>query len=402
MTSITSVPFMNLGLPEPVDKMEISSPYNRNLDDFDIDIDVPSKPLNQDEDFILEDSRSDAIIDYQTGQEGHTDDVMVDEESQSVLSEDKMMRDDDIVQDEHLTDASDISLEENIADDTKHNEILPTDASGAANEIESAAVEDTADAANDTSLEAPSTELQNVNEGLNQAAGTEESGENQQADRFIEHSAGQPSEDDLVASKAVLSGEGYSIDKEEGPANNSSSADEGQPHTGEYIASEGYDNQDQTIFEGNVQEEPEAAETDVGNDNILTNHEADVASEIAEQDLSGSFTTPLHPIKVHYDGNDISLFPPSEDGSSETYLLADENLVNVSITDLLRACRVVLGETVDEVDELVLSIKALGISLSEVSKFTKKIFILNTDMLYRSVCTLLQLASMIYSMSTLI
>ena len=364
MTTATSAPLMSLGLPAPVDKMDISSPYSRNLDDFDIDIDIPSKPSDHDEDLILEESRSDAARVYQSGQDQHTDDVMIDEERQSVLSEDRTMRDDDTVQDEHLTDASDVGVEEIIVNEAKAEEAHLTNALNTVNELGNDVAQDLGDAGKDVTLEAPPAELQSHNNEFNLEVSDEVIDDNRQIDIFAASPSPQLSEDDVGTPTAVLS-EGHPPDKGEESTNHNSFANEDELDAGEHVASESHSDQAQPI-EGDARAEPEIREPDMSNEPLADNG-SDVASETVDHDLSGSFTTPLHPVTVHYDGNDISLFPPSDDGSSETYLLADENLVNVSITDLLRACRVVLGDTVDEVDELVLSIEALGISLSEVN-----------------------------------
>ena len=367
MTTVSSVPFTSLGLPEPADKMDISSPYNRNLDDFDIDVDIAPRP--SDEDFILEDLRSDTGIDHQADQVGDTDDFMVDEERQSVLSEDRTMRDDDTVQDEYLTDASDTGLEENVLNETDLNGDHQSGASAAAEDNQNETVQDTENRVNDTSPEIKSTELHHVNEERNLTADNELIEDDLEADHPNEGYPEPTAANDLTDAEAGFFAEEQSADKVDESTDHAqlNNKDESKMLLGSAL---NHSNDVSRLTNNeDTSEISEPPETLAGNDKnrLSTNLETDIPSTSIENDVSKSPITPLHPIIIHYDGNELSLFPPSDNGSSETFLLDDENLVNVSITDLLRACRVVLGETFDEVDELVLSIEALGISLSEVS-----------------------------------
>ena len=74
----------------------------------------------------------------------------------------------------------------------------------------------------------------------------------------------------------------------------------------------------------------------------------------------------LYAVRVHYDGSEICLFPPSEDDSSETFFLPDVGLANESLENLLRECRQVLAGSIGEHDELVLDVASLGLHISEV------------------------------------
>lgn len=401
MTTVASAPFSSLGLPDPADKMDISSPYNRNLDDFDIDIDIPPRPSDQDEDFILEDLRSDTGTNQQADHVGDTDDFMVDDERRSTLSEDRTMRDDDTVQDEHLTDASDIGLEDTVLNQNGDNGDHQTDASVMTKEDKSDIAQDTEEAKH-TSLETIPTEPQEAGKELNVIVDNELHEDGVQADNSHEQYTASQVTSDLTNPEALLSGGEQVVDDVEESADKTqiSKKDNSKAPLGTLL--EGSNNTSRSINDEDASEGPELSRTptDNSNDKTSTIIETGLPFGGAENNIPQSPVAPLPPIIVHYDGNELSLFPPSEGGSSETFLLDDENLVNVSITDLLRACRVVLGETFDEVDELVLSIEALGISLSEVSPTSLKDW-KNADLLLRNACMLLQQALMTYSMSTL-
>lgn len=374
MTTITSAPFSSLGLPEPADKMDISSPYNRTLDDFDIDIDIPPRPSDQDEDFILEDLRSDTGTNQQADQVGDTDDFMVDEERRSILSEDRTMRDDDTVQDEHLTDASDTGLEETALNQNDDNGGHQTDASVTTKEDKNDIAQDTEEAKR-TSLETISTEPQEAEKELNVIVDNELHEDGVEGDNSNEQYTASQVTSDLTNPEALLSGRERAVDDVEGSADQTQIIKKDNSKASPGTLLEDSNNISRSINDEDASEGPELSRTftDNSNDKTLTTIETGLSFGGAESNISQSPIAPLPPIIVHYDGNELSLFPPFEGGSSETFLLDDENLVNVSITDLLRACRVVLGETFDEVDELVLSIEALGINLSEVSSTSKRI-----------------------------
>jgi len=76
---------------------------------------------------------------------------------------------------------------------------------------------------------------------------------------------------------------------------------------------------------------------------------------------------PLHHVVMLYEGNEISLFPPEDDESSDTFFLPDEQLAYIMILELLQELRQVLGDSIQQDEELEISIMDLGISLSEVS-----------------------------------
>jgi hypothetical protein len=76
---------------------------------------------------------------------------------------------------------------------------------------------------------------------------------------------------------------------------------------------------------------------------------------------------PLPPIILAYLDNEMSLFPPSNDDSSSTYFLEDENLSEQSINDLFHAFRMVLGESISEDEDLRLHIHDFNLDLDEVS-----------------------------------
>ena len=75
----------------------------------------------------------------------------------------------------------------------------------------------------------------------------------------------------------------------------------------------------------------------------------------------------MHPVQITYQHEKISLFPPQpEDQNSNTFLLRDEALARGGVLNLLTACREVLGESIEQDEELEISIQGLDLKIGEV------------------------------------
>jgi hypothetical protein len=74
----------------------------------------------------------------------------------------------------------------------------------------------------------------------------------------------------------------------------------------------------------------------------------------------------LHPVKVLYQDAEISLFPPMEGDSAETFFLHDEDVAYDNFDKLFSALREVLLDNVAENEVLVIDIDSLGIQITEV------------------------------------
>lgn len=76
--------------------------------------------------------------------------------------------------------------------------------------------------------------------------------------------------------------------------------------------------------------------------------------------------TGLHPVKVYYQDNEISLFPPREGDASETYFLGDESLAYEPFGKLFESFRSILRDHISDNDILVIDIDSMNIQLTEV------------------------------------
>lgn len=75
-----------------------------------------------------------------------------------------------------------------------------------------------------------------------------------------------------------------------------------------------------------------------------------------------------HPVVIVYRNDQMLLFPPvvQDHAHSQTYFLHDESYAKKNIKSLLGACRTVLAESIEDEDELEITIEELGLCISEV------------------------------------
>ncbi|KAL1872847.1 hypothetical protein Plec18167_006497 [Paecilomyces lecythidis] len=94
----------------------------------------------------------------------------------------------------------------------------------------------------------------------------------------------------------------------------------------------------------------------------------------------------LHPVKVLYQDSEISLFRPREGDSSETFFLEDESLAYEGLGKLLSSCRGVLGDHISEGEVLVVDIDSLNLQLNEDSYHTSRVTLSQIVGLYLDLC----------------
>ncbi|OKL64221.1 hypothetical protein UA08_01022 [Talaromyces atroroseus] len=94
----------------------------------------------------------------------------------------------------------------------------------------------------------------------------------------------------------------------------------------------------------------------------------------------------IHPVKVIYQESEISMFPPRDGDTSETYFLANEGLAHESIHSLLKECRTILGDHASPEDSLVFNVDSLGIELSEDNIHADKITLSKIVDIYLHLC----------------
>ncbi|KAJ5948153.1 hypothetical protein N7466_001168 [Penicillium verhagenii] len=120
-------------------------------------------------------------------------------------------------------------------------------------------------------------------------------------------------------------------------------------------------------------------------DPVIAEHEETHVSNEAEHENAHDDES-LHTVKVIYQDNEISLFPPLEGDSAETFFLHDEGVAYDNVGRLFNSLREVLLDNIAEHDTLVIDIDSLGIQITEDSSNTSKITLHQILDIYLRLC----------------
>ncbi|PLN79015.1 hypothetical protein BDW42DRAFT_135961 [Aspergillus taichungensis] len=372
MTSTPSVAFPAMEVPALDDSMEMASPYQGHADDFDIDIDImEDQASNADRDMTAVDDYIESIDGTDYNQEGSKDADMIDDaESVMVDAEDHYQEDDYNMEmkDEEKSYEADM-LEDDYDEDIdapvtdQQEEPAPPvqpehDQHPAPPTVTDVDIEETEKPAETTQpeitvehVDEPSVE---VNQRQEQASDSKELG-----------SAAQ-GVDAPGSWHAEETRDGTNPDSQEGPqeAWRGDSTDHvagtKDPQNADSTAAEGSslvkNNEEQGVVQENEEEEKASVPKEI---------EAQNEQEAAPQpDTTGDSS--LYPIKVYYQDNEISLFPPREGDTSETFFLEDESLAHGPFAKLFESCREVLHDHIGDNEVLVMDVDALNLQLNEV------------------------------------
>lgn len=335
------------------DTMEMASPFAGHVDDFEIDIDImDDQPGNVDNDFDLQDaSPADA-----TGEALPDADMMDDVPEVTVTDASQHETQPHLqsngtfysAQETYESEMVDEEFEEEgdapIADTTADTEALP---------VETAPAEEAAAELTEPSKPAedqPDTSLVNDSK-------TEE---------FVEQISSTAQESDIQQEQTHP--EQLAEEEEEAEEHNL----EGHPDTQDDTAETEHVEPDITSAEKEADSRSpahpnniaEATEQDHQTD--LPHEAAPIPTEEKQASDAKDISAFLHSVKVLYQQSEISMFPPREGDSSETYFLQNEGLAYESVDHLFKECRAILGEHASASDTLVFDIESLGVQLNEV------------------------------------
>ncbi len=336
MTSILHFTAPRFALTMPDDLMELSSDLNRpsgTNDDIEIDLDLTGDQGQEtDNDYMIEDDKSEAQADNNLeAPPSVKDDLMLDDDAVS-----QTMQDDAPVLDEEPYDV----------DIIEHDE-------------------------SNTTITGPN------GEGLSQDTATDLPGtgysEYEQEDELIDHSVHE------VEEPAELLDVDFENPREEEV--DPPQERELEAQSKETIVSH-YKKETQAV---NVGQEQSSVSTDptpqnqtLSLDNTLNttndcdeeahnepSHDLDTSNaDYSHQEVANEVLA-VHPVVLVYQGREMSLFPSSNQGS-DIYFLQDETLAHQSVSDLLQACRSILGDDVAEGEELTIAMAELGLYINEV------------------------------------
>ncbi|KAF7169785.1 hypothetical protein CNMCM5623_002414 [Aspergillus felis] len=389
MTTTSSLAFSNMEVPGLDDTMEMASPYQGHVDDFDIDLDVmEDRASNADKDMTAADDYPDTLQEEDIDRDGPRDADMMDD-----VAEPTMVDSDDQYQEGSHNVEMQYGIEESHEEEMLEDEYVD-DADAAAPEYQEVQVCDNTDK--------PDTE----------EAGSAENpvaGDYGQEPAVGAHLEAKPEHHD--ESGHELQG---ALDQHNDSADHHPDAHQPESPGGDTINStnqtDQLDSELRPLDAGKTGPNPEGAnDYNEGSDEHAgqisqpdEEHGAagdEGTEEQAAQDLSlqgpeqGSSHEPdttgqvtLHPVKVYYQDNEISLFPPREGDSSETFFLEDESLAYEPLGKLFESCREVLYEHVGENEILVLDIESLNLQLMEDSTHVSKVTLHQIIDVYLRLC----------------
>lgn len=353
MTTTSSLPFTTMEVPAIEDSMEMASPYQGQGDDFDIDIDImDDQGSHMDSDMMGAD-------DYPTSQptlfqnDANNDADMVDEPSEgSMVDADAYAEEDDDVE----VQDEDVQYEAEMQEGDQ-------DVNVDAPEIPTIEVEAAVDA---STVNEP---VQTLPEPAEQSEGQDRSADvvKPSPTNFPAEEPEEPAQDVLVEPNEAESGEPEQPGATEGDhvdaaADKIEFAEESHETTeSKEVTEDSYEHGEATAENLNA---PQAESQSHRTKDEHAEHDSFNVHEEGDEDHQNDES--LHPVKVLYQENEISLFPPLEGDSAETFFLHDEDVAYDCVGKLFSSLRGVLLDNVAENEVLVIDIDPLGIQITEV------------------------------------
>ena len=372
MTTAPSIAFPAMEVPAADDTMEMASPLPGHADDFDIDLDImEDQASNADKDMMGADDYSDESIEIDYTRDGANDADMMDDVAEPTMvdADDQYPQANDNVEMQYSADETYEAemLEDDYAEDIdvpmpKSDEQGPTAAQDDIDQKPELEIEppQTNDVVQEESEKpALETHVEPMKEHVTEPAETQQM-EQKQHDRpgseHVQDAGAQPdkSESDKIpetsqTEQTEVQSTQPDINKD-GPTDYTDSK---QPEEGAGEVTEA-----QTAIDQPKEQEVEPTE--------IQDTEKSRETKEKEQGADSNEPVALHPVKVYYQDNEVSLFPPREGDSSETFFLEDESLAYENFGKLFESFREVLQEHIGENDVLVVDIDALNIQLTEV------------------------------------
>lgn len=359
MTTTSSLPFATMEVPAAEDSMEMASPYQGQADDFDIDIDImEDQASNMDSDMMGAD-------DYPTSQpslfpnDTNNDADMADgpSEGSMVDADDYVDEDQDVeVQDEEATFGAEMQ---------DGDQGVNIGASG----LPTIQIDSAADESNEPVSTVTETveqgEPQKVEEGASELAKISstdlqpQTGEDHEQKIALEPSVADSDQPELADGTGDPS---VNVDAH----TTQDAAESSGTISTKNLSAEGSETHAEAVTEDLIKSQAKPASREANDEHVGEgSHNLHHA-----EDQDHQHDESLHPVKVIYQDNEISLFPPLEGDSAETFFLHDEDLAYDTIGKLFGSLREVLLDNVAENEILVIDIDSLGIQITEVSRMS--------------------------------
>ncbi|KAF3397737.1 hypothetical protein F1880_006146 [Penicillium rolfsii] len=385
MTTTSSSTFATMEVPAVEDSMEMASPYHGGADDFDIDIDLMEDQVsNMDSDMMGADDYPNTSQVSLFGTEANDDADMADEPSEgSIVDTDLVDEDPDIeVQYEETTYEAEM-LEGDQADEpvapvpSIHIEVQPENSEHGDSTTGLPTVIDKVQhqpATHDGPETAPSeTALVESDSAVNETQGPQTHDEEPP---LVSH---EDQKEQLGQTEGNNNAESLPNQPDVESQDNNGTI-ESKPAAAE----EPVDTSVQIPEKMNPEEEARSTVDEIG-DGQVEHLEANVSHETEGHDTHEGDES-LHPVKVLYQEAEISLFPPMEGDSAETFFLHDEDIAYDNFGKLFSSLREVLLDNVAENEVLVVDIDSLGIQITEDSSHTSDMTLHQILNIYLRLC----------------
>ncbi|KAL4949205.1 hypothetical protein BDW69DRAFT_80281 [Aspergillus filifer] len=375
MTTTSSFPFSNMEVPTMDDTMEMASPYHGHADDFDIDIDVmEDQASNPDRDMTAADEYMGNSHDVDQQHDGSPDEDMVDDEAEpSMVDADEYTETNPNVDIQYETEQNNeepkVYEAEMLEDDYDEDIDAP---------VPDHALLNVEHADNQAGVRVSPAEKEMPPDNNNGPVGPQPEAEIEPQDEG--HAESKPASEQTVDhvdnEKPLDEAEPAHVEPPavEETVKDINQADEQIPQPEPQAT---FQNHQETPEAAQKPEDPEADDSDqpqTPNDGTEETEPEPLQEgqqvpesigQEAEQESESTDNPPLHPVKVYYQQTEISLFPPREGDSSETFFLEDENLAHQHFGDLFVACREVLQSHIVENEVLIVDIETLNFQLTE-------------------------------------
>ncbi|KAL2871856.1 uncharacterized protein BJX67DRAFT_89142 [Aspergillus lucknowensis] len=385
MSTTSSFPFSTMEVPLMDDSMEMASPYHGHADDFEIDIDVmEDQDSNPDRDMAVVDEYVDTSNGGIYEHDGLPDEEMVDDMAEpSMIDADEYPGTNRNIE---MQDTEGKSYEAEMLEDEYDEDI---DAPVPEHEQE-VSTSSEAPGGQETSRASPTPNDQDVCKNSESTPLEHQRGEEPdypdktRLDALpVPDQAADPPKQPFEQPESARLQSGFT---EEGIGNPNEPKQADPEVVRDNIPQEGAEKWQK---HGNGEENLESAQ--LSSDELkradVQSHDEKQPSGSGEQEAEKEHVDPaLHPVKVYYQDNEISLFPPREGDSTETFFLEDEGLAYCSFEKLFESCRGVLQDHVTENEVLVVDIEPLNIQLIEDSLQTSKVTLKQIIDVYLQLC----------------
>lgn len=357
----------SLGLPtmdDPfTDSMEMASPYNGHMDDFEIDIDImDDQPANDDNDFDLQDA-SPGNVSEEHAQDA---DMMEDAPELNVVDTLAYNQGSGIQYTNNTVLINNNSVESEMVDEEYDEDIAPSDleiSTGRVVEPDITEETGTVDLIKPQISETVKNEQQDhqhVGQHFEEVQKRKEE-EQPSSQKIVE----APVDQDSVPEKPEETQKDFSqsaatslIPQDTNDHGDLQKQNKPDEETGPAIHEEV--DQRETTEQGTQYAGHDGPSVPSAENEALRGENGEL------HDAADQKTSYMHSIKVIYQESEISMFPPRHGDTSETYFLANEGLAHENLDRLFQECRAILGDHASAEDSLVFHIDCLGIELCEV------------------------------------